>query len=80
MEMLTGSDPITPEPLAELPLMPKHDPDVVAKDRRKRNLAVFDIMASVVHSAVPSLPAKTFSQHLESFIAVRCVEIPITSS
>jgi len=69
MEMVTGSDPITPDAVEELPLMPKRDPDDEKKSRRRMNLAVFDVMASVVHSKVPRLPIKTFSKSLETFVS-----------
>lgn len=74
LEMLTGYDPITTESGDELPLMAKKDPNSpVPKERRQRHMAVIDVLAAVLHSGVPKLPSKKFSQPAENFVAERCV-------
>ncbi|EGD72643.1 STE/STE7/MEK1 protein kinase [Salpingoeca rosetta] len=69
LEMATGVYPYLPDvDPKNLPMMPKKDPDTKSPTKRS-DLAVFDVISSVVKGPLPRLPAKIFSAPFERFVA-----------
>eukprot|EP00043_Microstomoeca_roanoka_P007882 m.76188 g.76188 ORF g.76188 m.76188 type:complete len:396 (-) comp14013_c5_seq3:108-1295(-) len=71
IEMATGNYPYLPDlDPTNLPVTQKKDPNKHVTSSAKRvEMAVFDVISSVVKGPLPKLPAKIFSAPFESFVA-----------